>query len=42
MDLNKPKREIYRNVRKQLDTERIEYDSEIIDLLIELCINTLS
>ncbi len=41
MDLDRPKRIIYKEVKQQLDKERIEYDSDLIDLLIEMCISTL-
>lgn len=40
-DLNVRKKEIFQNVKNDLDKEHISYDSQMIDTLIEICVDEI-
>ena len=41
MDTNRPLREIHKDVKAYLEKERISFDKELVDVLIEFCLSKL-
>lgn len=40
-DMNAPRRQVYKDVKSDLDRERVSYDPEMIEVLIEVCLSEL-
>lgn len=40
-DINAPRRQVYRSVKSDLEKERVHYDPEMIEVLIEVCLSEL-
>ena len=41
LDLTMPRRDLIKEVKRELDKERVIYDKELIDVLIEVCIGDI-
>lgn len=41
LDLSTPRRDLIKEVKRQLDKERVPYDRDLVDVLIEVCIGEI-